>query len=268
MSQRRSRARAPVEIPPALAQLWRPAERVRRRPRSLERERIVAAAVSLADREGLGGLSMASLAQRLRCAPMSLYRHVADKDELLLLMLDAAPGAPPAARGARRDWRGGLEGWARALQRVYRRHPWVLDLSAGRPPLDPGQLAWLEAGLRTLAVTRLAPGDRFAVAMAVLYFVRGHTQTLGAGARGPAARGAAPGADYGRLLDALLDPGRFPALRELLAAGAFDARAGGRGAAGFAFGLGRLLDGVEALVRAAAGRGPGPGPRRHRRPRR
>ena len=68
----------------------------------LTRERIVAAAIDLADADGLGALSMARLAERLGCGTMSLYRHVANKDELVVFMLSRRP-----ARRPRRQW-GGL----------------------------------------------------------------------------------------------------------------------------------------------------------------
>ena len=64
--------------------------------RPLSRARIVAAAVAIADAEGLDAVSMPRLARELGTAPMSLYRHVPHKDALVDLMLDAAIGPPPA----------------------------------------------------------------------------------------------------------------------------------------------------------------------------
>ena len=83
-----------------------------RRSSGLNRERIVATAVELADSDGLAALSMARLAERLGCGTMSLYRHVANKDELVTFMLSTAPGPPPRrAEGA--DWSGALVGLGR-----------------------------------------------------------------------------------------------------------------------------------------------------------
>ena len=128
-------------------------------PPALSLERIVAAAIEIADAEGLAGLSMARLAERLGCATMSLYRHVASKDELQVLMMDAAPGSA-ADLGAPPTGASELERWARELRAVYLRHPWVLQIAGSRPPLEPGQLAWLDCGLRTLRDTRLGPARR------------------------------------------------------------------------------------------------------------
>ncbi|MCW2554348.1 MAG: transcriptional regulator, partial [Mycobacterium sp.] len=81
-------------LPRVLALLWQESTPPRRSS-GLSRDRIVAAAIDLADSDGLGTLSMARLAERLGCGTMSLYRHVANKDELLVFMLSAAADRPP-----------------------------------------------------------------------------------------------------------------------------------------------------------------------------
>jgi AcrR family transcriptional regulator len=222
------------DLPRALEVLWREPARGRR-TRGLNRERIVAAAVELADADGLGALSMARLAERLGCGTMSLYRHVATKDELVTFMLSAAPGPPPAPRDAA-DWRGALADWATGLWDVYHRHPWVLQAASAGPPADPGQLAWLDAGLATLGDTNLAERDKLAAVMAVLHFVRGAAAL---------AIEAAPvdGPHYPALLRRVIDAERFPALSAALEAGAFDG-ADADYRAEFRSGLGQLLDGI------------------------
>jgi AcrR family transcriptional regulator len=250
----------PDEIPRSLALLWRRKEPRRRGPRkALSRERIVAAAIEVADAEGLAALSMARLAERLGCAPMSLYRHVASKEELQVFMMDTAPGSPPVFEAARAaPWRRGLERWARALQAVYYRHPWILQITTGRPPLEPGQLAWLDAGLACLIGTRLHPGQKMSVILLLLNYVRGEAQIttglLQAHRRTPREERDRQ-AWYGRMLARLVDVERFPALGELIAAGVFDpGPIGGNAGAdpSFEFGLARILDGVEPLVRRPA----------------
>ncbi|MDT5111952.1 MAG: hypothetical protein QOE20_3842, partial [Mycobacterium sp.] len=78
-----SRKADETPIPRALELLWQ-GPSPSRRAGGLSRERIVAAAIELADADGLGALSMARLAERLGCGTMSLYRHVANKDELVV----------------------------------------------------------------------------------------------------------------------------------------------------------------------------------------
>ena len=248
------------KIPRSLERLWKRTGPRRRGPQpTLTRERIVAAAIEIADRDGLSALSMARLATRLGCAPMSLYRHVENKDELQVFMMDMAPGAPPAAASHAKDWRAGLERWARALREVYYRHPWILQIATGRPPLEPGQLAWLDIGLQTLAGTRLEPAEKLSVILLVLHYVRGEAQ-LATGVLQPKGwtgeQAREMQAWYARMLDTLVEPARFPALAKVMAAGAFAPAATGQAEGGgvdFDFGLERLLDGVAAAVAKRVG---------------
>jgi AcrR family transcriptional regulator len=243
------------ELPRSLELLWRRADRRRRTARpALSLERIVAAAIEIADAEGLAGLSMARVAERLGCATMSLYRHVASKDDLQVFMMDAAPGPPPALAGVAGGWRGALERWAGELRAVYLRHPWVLQITGSSPPLEPGQLAWLDCGLAVLRDTRLDPADKLAVIMLVLYYVRGEAQLAAARAADAASdpeRDREALAWYGRMMAKLVERERFPALAELTEAGVFDPGPGEAAAVPhFAFGLVRVLDGVAALIAA------------------
>ncbi len=105
------------------------------RPRSgaerLTRDGIVAAAVDLADAQDLAALSMRSVARRLGVTPMSLYNHVASKEQLLDGMVDAvfaefyapAPGA---------DWRSELRRRAVTAREALKRHPWAVGLMDSR----------------------------------------------------------------------------------------------------------------------------------------
>ncbi len=117
----------------------------------LTRERVVRAAIAIADAEGLDALSMRGVAARLGVAPMSPYRHVAGKDELVLLMADTAfgergyPARPPDG------WRDRLELYARTLWSLYRRHPWLAQLSPiTRPLLLPNLAVHAEWALAAL----------------------------------------------------------------------------------------------------------------------
>ncbi|MEV4704835.1 TetR/AcrR family transcriptional regulator [Actinoplanes sp. NPDC049316] len=225
------------EIPRTLQLLWE--EPRRPAARGLSRERIVAAAVEIADSDGLGALSMSRLAERLGSAPMSLYRHVANKDELLTFMLDAAPGPPPELPPD--GWRPALEVWARALRGVYYAHPWILQVTAGRPPLDPGQLSWLDSGLSAMDGTSLSHAQRFEVLMTVLNFVRGEAQI------GAVLMSGEPEGDYAALIAHFVRPDRLPALAAASDAGVFTPGPDDAGDS-FAFGLTRILDGVNVLL--------------------
>jgi AcrR family transcriptional regulator len=225
-------------LPRALEILWGAAA-PSRRPRGLSRERIVSAAVELADADGLPALSMARLAERLGCGTMSLYRHVANKDELVMFMLSTAPGPPPGSTDSA-NWSDALSDWAIGLWDVYHRHPWVLQAAAAGPPADPGQLAWLNAGLTALADTGLTERDKLAALMAVLHYVRGAAALA-------IEAGRVDGPDYPRLLRRVLDADRFPALAAALASGAFDDGDDDH-LADFRSGLRQLLDGIAAKI--------------------
>jgi AcrR family transcriptional regulator len=101
----------------------------------LNMERIVQAAVALADGDGFESLSMRSLAQGLGAAPMSLYRHLANKEELLDGMIDVVFGEmySPTIGGA---WKTELRKRGMAAREALRRHPWAVGLMETR--LSPG----------------------------------------------------------------------------------------------------------------------------------
>jgi AcrR family transcriptional regulator len=226
------------QLPRVLEILWHEPS-APKRTRGLSRERIVSAAIELADADGLAALSMARLAERLGCGTMSLYRHVANKDELVTFMLSTAPGPPPPpADGA--DWRGALTDWAVGLWDVYHRHPWILQAASAGLPADPGQLAWLNAGLSALGTTGLAERDKLAAVVAVLHFVRGAAALAieAADVEGP---------DYPALLRRVIDVDRFPALAAALEDGVFD-DADDDHLAELRSGLAQLLDGVAARI--------------------
>lgn len=87
-----------TELPRGIALAWGVAANPQRGPkREMSVERIVEAAVELADAEGIGAVSMAAVAKKLGFTPMSLYRYVSAKDDLLLLMQEEATGMPSLA---------------------------------------------------------------------------------------------------------------------------------------------------------------------------
>jgi AcrR family transcriptional regulator len=124
--------------------------RGRSRPGSgLSREEIVDVAIAIADSEGAESVSMRKIAQVLRAGAMSLYWHLAGKEHLLELMLDAlmADVVVPEPTG---DWQADLRVQARSQRQVLLRHRWVIDFIAARPPLGPNTLRYLDKSLATL----------------------------------------------------------------------------------------------------------------------
>ncbi|NJC73174.1 TetR/AcrR family transcriptional regulator [Planosporangium thailandense] len=220
--------------------------------RGLSLERIVEAAVNVADADGLAAVSMSRVATELGASTMSLYRYVSAKDELLALMVDAAYGPPPEPVRPDEGWRDGLERWARAELAGLRRHPWVVRVPISGPPLTPNSTAWLEVALRALRGTRLTGQQKMSVILLITSFVRSWAALVADIAEAAQAAGATPDdamAGYGRALAGLIDPARFPELSEVIAAGALDDEDEPEDGE-FLFGLERILDGIDVLVRA------------------
>ncbi|WP_405652219.1 TetR/AcrR family transcriptional regulator [Streptomyces sp. NBC_00019] len=119
------------------------------RPAPLDRERIVAAAIALADEGGLEAVSLRKVAARLDAGPMRLYGYIATKQELFDLMVDEvhAELLPEEQPG---DWREALSGLAHRTRQTALRHQWLADLLGGRPALGPNGLAVAEYTLAAL----------------------------------------------------------------------------------------------------------------------
>lgn len=119
-----------------------------RRP-ALSPERILRAAIKLADRQGLEALSMRKLATTLKVEAMSLYNHVASKDELLAGMVDQVIGeiALPERGG---DWQSAMRARAVSALSVMTAHPWAPMLVVSRINAGPNMLRYIDATLGTL----------------------------------------------------------------------------------------------------------------------
>ncbi|MEW2388676.1 TetR/AcrR family transcriptional regulator C-terminal domain-containing protein [Streptomyces venezuelae] len=116
----------PAEQKPEIASVW---TRPRRQREQLSREQIVAEAVRLLDADGLEALSTRKLGTRLDAGATSLYRHVANKDELIELVVDEVYGelSVPTPTGAA-QWRDAAADSARSLRAMILRHPWVASV--------------------------------------------------------------------------------------------------------------------------------------------
>ena len=210
--------------------------------------RIVAAAVRIADAEGLDGLSMRRVASALGAAPMSLYRHVDDKDDLILRMLDATlhaarlPAEPPPG------WRERVEIATRSLWSAFRRHPWLAGaLSLTRPQVVSGGLAYTEWMLGALEDAGLTGTDAFEVHLTLFTFVRGLAVNLESEAAAQATSGLTGDewvAGQEEQLRAVVVGGRYPRFERLTAKG-YDLDL----EALFERGLRYLLDGLAADLR-------------------
>jgi AcrR family transcriptional regulator len=218
----------------------------------LSLDRIIAAGIAIADAQGLAAVSMNRVATEIGSSAMSLYRYVESKQELLTLMVDAGLGTIPAGPPGE-GWRAGLSRWAWATVAAMRAHPWAVHVPIVGPPLGPHSVAWFEDALHTMRDTALREAEKASIVMMLGGYARNQVLTMGdvqAHFLDAASTPHDAMAGYRDTLRRLTDAERFPALHALLDAGVFD-RADPPDDE-FAFGLERILDGIEELTRARA----------------
>src|ERR671918_868106 len=118
---------------------------VKARPREpLTRDRVLRAALALADHGGVEALSMRNLARELGVVPMALYKHVANKDELLDGMIDVVVGEiDPPETGV--DWKTAIRRRILSARRALLRHPWASRVMESRAEPTPTVLAYMDS---------------------------------------------------------------------------------------------------------------------------
>lgn len=245
-------------LPRALAIAWGVQEAPQRGPsRGLTHEQIVAAAIAIADADGLGAVTMQAVAKSLDFTTMSLYRYVSSKDDLLLLMQDAAVLAPEKA-DLPSDWRAALRTWADMVRDAYRAHPWVLELPRRQTTvLMPSTVRAADIGLAAMSGLELTDGEK----IGAILLISQHVGSMVELERSLAAEGGVPITREGatRLSEAITAE-RFPHLAPIMSAGGYviggEPTAEGEQEEGvdaeYEFGLDMLIAGLEALERRRA----------------
>lgn len=235
----------------SLALLWGQPDEPTRGPKpGLSRGRIVAAAIEIADAEGLAALSMRRIAAALGVGAMSLYRYVPGKDELIDLMVDQALGEGPALDEAG-SWRERLERACRMEWAHYHRHPWLLHVPQGRPLLGPNSLRSTEETLRILEGTGLDGRELIDAIVTTSSWVAGLARSSVEASQAASETGVSDAewwAAQEPYLAAAMAGAENPMLGKVADDGGFD----GPSDRSFEFGLQRILDGMEALISARA----------------
>src|SRR5262245_3693100 len=236
-----------------LALLWGPQTQAGRSGLTLKA--IVAAAMEIADAEGLEALSMRNVAKRLGAGTMSLYTHVPGKAELIDLMLDTAYGQlyesveiPSQQPG---DWREALRFIAEQNWKLYRRHPWMLQFTPGRPGLGPHAALKYEAELRPLDKLGLSDVEMDAVLTLILTHVEGCAQaqaTLERTRRETGMTDAEWWVIHAPLLDKIIDPTHFPVATRVGTSAGQEYQGASSPEHAFTFGLDRILAGIAELI--------------------
>ncbi|MEV5607956.1 TetR/AcrR family transcriptional regulator [Streptomyces sp. NPDC052225] len=233
--------------------LWGTGARPSRGPRpALSLDRIVTAAVDVADAEGIGAVSMRRLSQELGTGTMSLYRYVPGKAELLDLMLDKVQTpyeteTDANTRESEGRWREAVEECARESLALYQRHPWLLQVNQARPVLGPGALAGMEKMMGRIKPMGLSDPELLSVLVMIDGYVSGVARTRVYEREAEKTTG---------MTDADFWAAQSPTLEAAMASGAYPVMASlspdtfAPGFDHFEFGLQRILDGLDVLVAA------------------
>jgi AcrR family transcriptional regulator len=208
----------------------------------LSRERVLGAAVALADRGGIGALSMRKLAQELGVEAMSLYHHVANKEAILDGIVDVVFGEIELPSGDV-GWREAMRRRAVSAREALRRHPWATALMESRATPGPANLRHHDAVLgilRNAGFSVELAAHAYSLLDAYIYgFALQERDMSSESATDFAAEAQRQMREYEAVLD------DYPHLVEVV--GGHVAKAGYDYAAEFLFGLDLILDGLERL---------------------
>lgn len=217
---------------------------------------VAAAALEIADTEGLGALTIRAVAAKLGIAPMAIYTYVSGKAELLDVMLDTVYGRMPRADLSGVPWRKRVSTIAAENRDLLAEHPWVVQLATTRPPLGPGTMAKYEHELGAFDGLGLTDLDMDSALTYVLGFVTSVARIAIDTRNARDASGMSDHAWWERaepLLAKVFDAEQFPlAARVGTAAGQTHDSAYSADHA-YEFGLVRVLDGLAPVIENAAG---------------
>ena len=237
-----------------------PAERSGDQQRADRRAEIVAAAVRIADAEGVEAVSMRRLADELGVATMTPYTHVESKDELLDLMRDAVAAEMILPEPIPDSWREALRSIAQRTRAALEAHPWSLDATPRRPRARINRLRHVEQSIGIVLRLGAAPGRSRAILMSIDDYVVGYCMRARSRQRMVASLGPAEKDAIRHFNDtdpevaAALEAGELPIIKKI--AGRPDRRHpfGVPPDSGFEPGLDWLLDGIEVSVAREARR--------------
>ncbi|MEV0676102.1 TetR/AcrR family transcriptional regulator [Actinosynnema sp. NPDC050436] len=237
-----------------IATLWGRRELPRRGPKhTLTTAQVVAAAVEIADRDqDLTPLSMRRVAESLGVGTMSLYTYVASREELVEVMLDKVHGEAVEQLGTHRGtWEEGLRRVAQVNWDLHMRHPWVLQIFTGRPPLGPHTIEKYERELGVIEGIGLTDVEMDAVLTLVLTHVEGVARRRVEADRAVRRTGITDEQWWRQvepLVSEVLDPSRFPLASRVGQAAGQAHQSSHNPEHAYAFGLDRLIQGVDALL--------------------
>jgi AcrR family transcriptional regulator len=239
----------------SIDRLWGDAEPGRRGPKPrYSVDEVVAAAIAVADAEGLAAISVRRIAVELGVSAMSIYTYVPSKAELVELMFDRVLGESIVEPADGQGWREALTAVACERWTMTERHPWMLDLAMHRPPLGPNLLRRHEHALRVFDGTGLDDLTKDLVIDVLHSFLLGALK-LAKDAREAERESGLTDEQWFAMAEpaitARLDPEQFPRVLRLGEAWrAADKAVFADPLWRFRFGLDLVLDGIGALIQA------------------
>ncbi|GIZ96346.1 MULTISPECIES: TetR/AcrR family transcriptional regulator [Tsukamurella] len=228
--------------------LWRVPEPSRRGPKSrLDVDTVVAAAIRIADAEGLAAATIRRIAEEVGASRMAVYTYADGKERLLDLMTDAVNAEVHAAGPIDQPWPQSVRELADRNLAAHRAHPWLTDAPLESPVLGPGTVGKYETELAVFDGLGLDDVPMDLCLNQVLGFVRGTARDEAARRPDPATP-AQWWADYGAALAAVIDPADYPLASRVGTAAGEAMGAAHDGDAAYVFGLDRLVDGLVRYV--------------------
>ena len=237
----------PQELPPGLALAWGAAAKTSKlgRPPSRNVQQVIDAAAELADAGGFEALSMPNLGRKLGLTANAVYRYVRSKDELLVLLAETGWGPPPDLEAAADLWRDAATTWTRAMIDRCDVHPWLVDLPVRGAPMTPNMLRWTEVILEAFIRTGLGPKAAIQCALLLDIYAR-RVASMRRDLSQSTAESVQSTAVRDFLLPLLHEHG-YPVLAAIMTG---DDYSDDLDEDDLTFGLTRILDGIDVLIRS------------------
>lgn len=241
--------------------LVKPPQRGPKREMSIDL--IVSKAIEIADQDGLAAVSMNRIASALGFTAMSLYRYIPSKDDLLILMQDAACDIPLPPERPPHEWRESMREYVLGTVAIFQKHPWYGDIPILGIPITPNNLRIVDWALRPL---RDMPLDDFEK-MSIVLLLSGYARNCGVlrrdidrAVQAGSTEEAFSGINYSAALRTLVKREQYPNLYPIVMSGVYSGEKEAENTVGddLEFGLERMLDGIEQYLNRKMGGGTAP----------
>lgn len=247
-------AEAAKLLPAGAALGWglvKPPQRGPKREMSIDQ--IVEKAIEIADKHGLEAVSMNRVASEFGFTAMSLYRYIPSKDDMLLLMQDAACDIPLPAERPPHEWRESLREYVMGTIGIFRDHPWYGDIPISSIPITPNNLRMVDWALRPLQDMPLNDYEKMSIVLLLSGYARSSgmlQRDINRAVQAGTSVETFSGLHYSAALQALVKPEQYPNLHPVVMSGAYTGENESENNVGddIEFGLERILDGIEQYL--------------------